>query len=325
MDSLAQTSTAGSGRKSEERQLVLFGGQHRLARAESQRQSEEDDPDLLVAFAGLRREFEAMKKRFGQQGQSCEVKDLQKMVEELGQHVTLQDQRITAQQECIEAQDQRITAQQERIEAQDQRIKVLEETCVRQEQQREELRNQLEQKIQELRNEGSEKLATLQSTLVDEFKARGTELRGEAKLALENQICSQTVLRSGTSWDLTKEDFSNYTKGQRLESPDLFLAGLKLRLGYYPKGSAAAAAGQSSLFLYAPAGVALRFRLRLDEDSYTHEWHNFSDSGRGFHFGPASGAVSSASVELLGVRHTVAQGITQSWLSPALSSPPKAA
>lgn len=111
-------------------------------------------------------------------------------------------------------------------------------------------------------------------------------------------------------WDLSKEDFSKHKKGESLCSPEFVVDGVKLKMKFFPQGCGSARPGRCSLFLHAPDGVTLKFRLTLDGATHTsNDWVR-CDTGSGVgwqNFAGAGSTFSSAVVELLEVRRTLAE------------------
>lgn len=166
--------------------------------------------------------------------------------------------------------------------------------------------------VEESQAKGEQQLSALQSSNVTEMEAMQKQFQAVAEGLFMNQIqCSRA------EWSLKDTEVAGCAKDQFLQSPLFLLRGVPVWVRFYPQGDSRAPDGRCSLFLYTDAEVELKFQITLDDGATRTQdtWRKFTaQEGFGWpDFGPASGAFGSVTVELLGVRRSLAEGVVGSW------------
>lgn len=144
-----------------------------------------------------------------------------------------------------------------------------------------------------------------------DIEVKSPQKGGEREEKLEDPQCRASHKRTVWHWNLDTVDVTElYLQRGRLYSDLFSLAGVPdLQLSLQPQSEQAL--GKAALFLHAPEGCRLKFRLELDGVSRTFELHEFrhlgllgrwlewSEGWGAVDLGPASTSFQGASVELL--------------------------
>jgi len=140
------------------------------------------------------------------------------------------------------------------------------------------------------------------------FKDLGPSKNVYHTLSLEileaREFQEMTWSGSGVSWNLVLQTRGKtFRKGNALESPSFGASGVPdLKLRFYPRGDSSASEGKFSVFLVAPAGWQLKFKLGVDGKDCVPLMHVFSDDSSSFGFrdlGPSKNEYHTLSLEIL--------------------------